>query len=124
MTSGRKSKAYGCLCQRYQDARYRFVLCPFSRERALRSRGSPATGGELRRALASKEFVRQVVRVFFAPISGRGYLAGRMATVGLGPNADFTADRARRAATAAALAARQKRIGRIAFVLEGRLDTS
>ena len=61
---------------------------------------SRATGGELARAVASKEFCGKLYEVFFAPVSDRSYRTGRLAAVGLGPAADFTMDRVRRAATA------------------------
>jgi leucyl aminopeptidase len=81
-----------------------------------------ATGGELARALKTREACGKLYDIFFAPIPDPGYRVRRLATVGLGSSAEFTTDGARRAATAAALLARQKRIGRIAFVLEGRLE--
>ena len=99
------------------------VIVPIFEGEGAQDPWSTATGGELERAVNSKEVCGKLYEVFFAPISDRGYRAGRLATVGLGLNADFTTDRARRAATAAGLAARQKRMGRLAFVLEGRLDT-
>ena len=99
------------------------VIVPIFEGDGVQDSWSAATGGELERARASKEVCGKLYEVFFAPISDRGYRARRLATVGLGPTAEFTTDRARRAATAAALAARQKRMGRLAFVLDGRLDT-
>jgi leucyl aminopeptidase len=98
------------------------VIVPVFEGEGVREAWSQATGEELARALKSKEFCGKLYEVFFTPISDRGYRAGRLATVGLGPGAGFTADRARRGATAVGLVARQKKMERLAFVLEGRLD--
>ena len=56
-------------------------------------------------------------------MTDRSYRAPRLAAIGLGRAGDFTTDRARRAAAAIGLQARQKRIGRIGFVARGRLGS-
>jgi leucyl aminopeptidase len=73
-----------------------------------------ATGGEIGRARARGEFTGKAFDLFVTPI--RGWKAGRVALVGLGPRAEFTADRLRRAAATAGLAARQRRVPRLAMV--------
>lgn len=84
---------------------------------------SQPTAGETERAISSKEFSGKLYELFITPIVDRGYRPGRLAAIGLGPAADFTTDRARRVAAAAGIAARQRKIGRIAFVAEGPLET-
>jgi len=76
---------------------------------------SDATGGAIERALASKEIQGKPYELFLTPVV-RGWRAERVALVGAGPASDFTLERLRRLATAAALAARQRRVTRIAFV--------
>jgi len=76
---------------------------------------SDATGGAIERALASKEIQGKPYELFLTPVV-RGWRAARVALVGAGPASDFTLERLRRLATAAALAARQRRVTRIAFV--------
>jgi leucyl aminopeptidase len=83
---------------------------------------SAATGGEMDRATASKEFSGKLFETFLTPIVADGHRARRLAAIGLGLQPDFTIDRARRVSTAVALMARQKKIGRIAFVADGALD--
>ena len=76
---------------------------------------SDATGGAIDRALASKEIQGKPYELFLTPVV-RGWRAARVALVGAGPAGDFTLERLRRMATAAALAARQRRVASIAFV--------
>jgi leucyl aminopeptidase len=78
-----------------------------------------ATGGEIRRALQSREFAARPYDLFFTPVTDSRWKARRVALVGGGPLDLFDTGVARRAATAVALAARQRRAGRLAFVLRG-----
>jgi leucyl aminopeptidase len=98
------------------------VIVPVFEGEAADDPWSEATAGELRRARASGEFRGKLYEVFFAPIADRRYRATRLAVAGLGAAADLTVDRARRGATAAVLAARERKISRIAFVVDGRLE--
>ena len=123
MNSGRKSNAMDMFAGDIRTLDTDLVIVPVFDGDGAGDSWSQATGGELARAVASKEFCAKLYEVFLAQISDRGYRAGRLAALGLGSAADFTTDRARRGATAVGLAARQRRIERIAFVLEGRLDT-
>ncbi len=81
-----------------------------------------ATGGELERAIESKEFSGKLFETFVTPIAAAGFRARRLALVGLGSQSAFEVDTARRAATVAGLMARQRKIARIAFVADGALD--
>jgi leucyl aminopeptidase len=84
-----------------------------------------AVGGEIGRALASREFAARAYDTFITSIVDRAWKARRLALVGAGPVATFDTSMARRLATAAGLAARQRRVERIAFVLRpGRAEVS
>ncbi|MGE3956101.1 MAG: leucyl aminopeptidase [Vicinamibacterales bacterium] len=76
-----------------------------------------ATGSEVTRALASEEFRSRPFELFITPIVARAWKAGRVALVGAGPAAAFTPSLARRVATAAALAARVRRVRTLGFVI-------
>ena len=83
-----------------------------------------ATGGESARALASKEFEPKLYDLFLTPIVDAAWHARRMLFIGAGPGAACGGEIIRRIATAAGLAARQKRAERVAFVLRGRGDAA
>ena len=80
-----------------------------------------ATGGEIARATGSKEFVARLFDLWLTPIVQDDWRARRVALVGGGRSAAFTPEVARKLATAAGLAARQRRVPRASFVL--RTDT-
>ena len=63
-------------------------------------------------AIASKEFSGKLFETFVTPIVDAGIAARRLAASALALQSDFTVDRARRAAAAIGLTARQKKIGR------------
>ena len=84
---------------------------------------SAATNSEIDRAIASKEWNGKLYETLLTPIVGAGARAARLAVIGLGLQSDFTADRARRAASVIGYVARQKKIGRIAFSADGPLDS-
>ena len=86
-------------------------------------RWSEPTGGEIDRAIASKEFSGKLFETFVTPIVDRGHRARRLAAVGLGVQSEFMVDRARRVATAIGLTARQRKIARVAFLALGVLET-
>jgi leucyl aminopeptidase len=78
-----------------------------------------ATGGELARALQSREFSGKSCEIFITPVTDRSWKPRRLALVGLGP-ADGPAPFAvRRAAAAAGLAARSWRPERLGFLVAG-----
>src|SRR5687768_14069036 len=76
-----------------------------------------ATGGAVSRATASGEFRGRAFELFLTPLTD--WAAPRLALIGAGKAADFDTERLRKVATAAALAARQRRIKTIAFVNRG-----
>ena len=90
---------------------------------ALVAKWAAPTGGEIGRAIASKEFTGKLFETFLTPLVDAGYGARRVAAAGLGLQSDFTVDRARRVAAAMGLKARRKKIARVAFVADGVLDS-
>jgi leucyl aminopeptidase len=76
---------------------------------------SEATGNAVDRALASREVQGKPYELFFTPIV-KGWRSARVALIGAGREADFNLERLRRVATAAALAAKQRYVSRLAFV--------
>ncbi len=100
------------------------IVSAFEGQASTLETWSASTGGEFGRAVASKEFSGKLFETFLTPITATGSRARRLAAIGLGLQADFTVDRARRVATAIGLIARQKKIGRIAFTANGALDSA
>ena len=90
----------------------------------LSSDWSAPSGGELDQAVASREFSGKLFETLLTPIVDRGYRPRRLAAIGLGRKSDFTVDRVRRAATAMAITARQKKIPRLAFCARGVLESA
>jgi leucyl aminopeptidase len=77
-----------------------------------------AVGGEAGRALTSGEFAAGLFDLFVTPVGDGKWKARRVALIGAGKIGDFSADAARKLATVAALAARQRRAARMAFLLQ------
>jgi leucyl aminopeptidase len=75
-----------------------------------------ATAGHIRRALESGEFAARPFDLFVTPVVDPGWRAGRIALIGAGRESAFSSFLARRLATAAGLAGRSRRAGRLAFV--------
>jgi leucyl aminopeptidase len=75
-----------------------------------------ATSGEVGRARARSEFRGKLYELFFTPAGRDGWQPSRVALVGAGPRAEFSTERLRRIAAAAGLAARARRITRIALL--------
>src|SRR5262245_510000 len=75
-----------------------------------------ATGGEFSRALSTEEFVAKPFDLCVAPVAPSGsWRARRIALIGAGPRPALTPAVVRRLATAAGLAARQRRAPSVAF---------
>jgi leucyl aminopeptidase len=81
-----------------------------------------ATGGEIARALTSKECQGKGFEVFMAGIVDREWRPRRVALIGGGVRDGATADQLRKLAAAGGLAARQKHVGRVAFLARGLGD--
>ncbi len=76
-----------------------------------------ATGGEFTRALASKELTGRRYELFFAAVTSSDWRVRRVLATGAGAVSAFDTDIARKLATAAGLATKQRRIGRVAVLL-------
>ena len=76
-----------------------------------------ATGGEIQRALGTKELSGRLFEIFFAAVTDASWKTRRVACVGAGKSAEFNGDIARKVAAAGGLAMKQRRIGRVAFVV-------
>jgi leucyl aminopeptidase len=76
-----------------------------------------AAGGELARAISTKEFSARPFDLWLTSIANPDWRTRRAALIGAGRSADFSPEVARKLATAAALAARQRRVARAGFLL-------
>jgi leucyl aminopeptidase len=76
-----------------------------------------ATGGEVGRAIRSGEFNAELYQVFVTPIVDAGWCARRVVLVGAAKRGSFDDDVARKIATVAGMAARERRAERTAFLL-------
>ncbi len=83
-----------------------------------------ATGGEIGRALASKEFQAKPYESFVTPIVDRQWRSRRVALIGAGPREACTGELIRKLAAAAGLSARQRRTRSAAFVVRGQADAA
>jgi leucyl aminopeptidase len=77
-----------------------------------------ATSGAIGRAAGTGEFTGRAYELYLTPLAG-GWRATRVALIGAGKAAGFDTERLRKLATAAALAARQRRVARMAFLNRG-----
>lgn len=76
-----------------------------------------ATGGEIARAVGCKEFAAKPFDLFVTQRLDRTWKAKRVALIGAGRESAFDMGLARKLATVAALAGRQRRVESLAFVL-------
>ena len=76
-----------------------------------------ATGGELQRALGTKELSGRLYEVFLAATAGSSWQAKRIAFAGAGRASAFTGDIARKLAAAVGLSLKQRRVSRAAFAV-------
>ncbi len=77
-------------------------------------------GGHISAAITSGEFRGRPYEVYLTPLTG--WKSSRVGLVGAGKRGEFTTERLRRVATAAALVARQRRVTRIAWLVRGDLS--
>ena len=76
-----------------------------------------ATGGELKRALDAKELSGRLYEVFISAVNDTAWKSRRVTFVGAGRSSDFSGDVARKIASTGGLAMKQRRVGRVAFVV-------
>ena len=75
-----------------------------------------AAGGEIARARARGEMTGKLFEVFVTGVAASGWKTPRAALIGAGRRADLSSDRLRRIAIVGGLAARQRRLTRIAIL--------
>jgi leucyl aminopeptidase len=80
-----------------------------------------ATGGAVSRAAASREARGRPYELFVTPLAPP-WRPARVALLGAGKSAELTTEKLRRLATAAGIAARQRRVARLAFFHRGPGD--
>jgi leucyl aminopeptidase len=78
-----------------------------------------ATGGEIRRAVASGEMRGKLYELLVTPVTDEGWRARRIALVGAGPRDSMTPDVYRQLGAVVGLAARPRRLDRVALLLRG-----
>ena len=83
-----------------------------------------ATGGDIGRALSSKEFSGKMFELFATSLADRSWRARRVVLIGAGQSADYRSELARQLAAAAGISVRNRRVERVAFVLRGRGDVA
>src|SRR5688500_13360878 len=76
----------------------------------------PASGGEIARARARGEFKGKLFDVFASAVTADGWRTPRAVLVGAGRRAELTPDRLRRIAVVGGLAARTRRLARVALL--------
>jgi leucyl aminopeptidase len=79
--------------------------------------------GRVARAVSSREMQGKPYELFLTNIAGSSHV-DRLAVIGAGKAAEFSTERLRRVAAAAAIAARQRRVRRVAFLNRGDLDAT
>jgi leucyl aminopeptidase len=89
---------------------------------AMRAVLDRATGGELHRALTSKEFEGKAFDLFVTPAVDSGWRAKRIAFIGAGRRSDASAELLRKLASTAGYDARRRHLTRVAFVVRGTGD--
>jgi leucyl aminopeptidase len=81
-----------------------------------------ATGGDISRAVASKELTGSAFEIFMTAVADPTWRARRVVLVGAGRAGAYTPEAARHVAAAAGLSVRTRRVRRAAFVVRGAGD--
>src|SRR5438876_970120 len=79
-----------------------------------------ATGGEIARALSTREFQAKPYELFIAAIADKSWRTRRVALIGGGRRLESGSEIVRKLATAGGLAGRQRRLGRVGFMVRGQ----
>jgi leucyl aminopeptidase len=100
------------------------VIIPWFDEDAPSALGdlNVAAGGEIARALASKEFVPRAFEWFLTTVVHERWRPRRIALIGAGALAAYDGELTRKIASTAGSIVRQRRVGKAAFVLRGQGD--
>jgi leucyl aminopeptidase len=101
-----------------QDVEADLIVIPwFEDEGASAVSGvDEATGGDVARAFASREFTGKLYEIFLTAATQSNWRTRRIALTGAGRSAAFDTDTARKLAAAAGISAKQRRIPRVAFL--------
>jgi leucyl aminopeptidase len=83
-----------------------------------------AVGGEVSASFERGEFKGELFQRFVTTVADTSWQPRRVALIGAGPQVSYSTDRARKLASAAALASRDLRTSRLAFALTGSIDGS
>ena len=81
-----------------------------------------ATGGEVNRARTCREFKGELYELFLAGLIDRKWRARRVLLIGAGPLGGLSTDRLRKLGATAGLAACQRCVGSLGFLLRGGVD--
>jgi leucyl aminopeptidase len=81
-----------------------------------------AVGGEVTRALASREFQAKPFDIFLTPVTDGQWRVRRVALIGAGRSDGADGELLRKLASAAGYDARRRRIARMAFAVRGKAD--
>ena len=76
-----------------------------------------ASGGDISRALSSKEFIGKAFDLFFTSVVDRNWRSRRLLLVGAGPSAEYRSELARQLAAAAGISVRNRRAERVGYLL-------
>jgi leucyl aminopeptidase len=124
MLTVHQTPAITLTAKRSRDIEADLLILPVFEDDALQDETDldTASGGELTAALQRREITGKTYDFFFTGL--RGWKAARALLVGVGPRAQFTADRLRRAAAAGGLAARERGITNIALIHRGSTNVA
>src|SRR5947209_1512669 len=121
MSYALRTNAIACLAGPWSSVETDLVIVPWFEDESPSAVAGldDATGGEIARALSSKEFQAKAFDIFLAPVVDRDWQARRIALIGAGRRTESASELIRKLAAAAALAARQRHVARVAFAVRG-----
>src|SRR3984893_12937737 len=125
MSTATTSTSITCVGEPLSGAAADLLVVPWFEDAAPAVPGlDDATGGEIGRALAGKEFQPKPFEMFVTPITDRQWRARRVALIGAGRRDECNGELIRKLAAAGGLSARQKRAGSMAFAVRGQGDVA
>ena len=125
MPTATSSTAITCIGDPLSGVSSDLLIVPWFEDAASAVPGlDAATGGEIGRALVSKEFQARPFETLVTPITDRQWRARRVALIGAGRSDACNGELVRKLAAAAGLLAGQKRAGTVAFAIRGQGDVA
>jgi len=124
MSTTATSRSIACVGGPLSGVAADLLIVPWFEDSATLSDLDQATGGEIGRALSSKEFQAKPFEIFVTPITDRQWSARRVALIGAGRAAGSNGDLIRKVAAAAGLSTRQRRVASAAFAIRGQGDVA